>query len=65
MFLIPAAIFADALSWQQFVENFVAVFLGNAIGGAVFVGLAYYVSYSRQPVATDNSAAATSASQNL
>jgi formate/nitrite transporter len=46
MFIIPAAIFADALSWTQFVENFVAVFLGNAVGGAIFVGLAYYVSYS-------------------
>jgi formate/nitrite transporter len=46
MFIIPAAIFADALSWAQFVENFVAVFLGNAVGGAIFVGLAYYVSYS-------------------
>jgi formate/nitrite transporter len=46
MFIIPAAIFADALSWTQFVENFIAVFLGNAVGGAIFVGLAYYVSYS-------------------
>jgi len=46
MFIIPAAIFADALSWTQFFENFVAVFLGNAVGGAIFVGLAYYVSYS-------------------
>jgi len=47
MFVIPAAIFADALSWGQFVENFFAVFLGNAVGGAIFVGLAYYVSYSK------------------
>ncbi|MHC6225848.1 formate/nitrite transporter family protein [Pseudomonas sp. X10] len=47
MFLIPAAIFAGTLSWAQFAENFVAVFLGNAVGGAVFVGLAYYVSYIR------------------
>ncbi|WP_268800853.1 formate/nitrite transporter family protein [Pseudomonas huanghezhanensis] len=46
MFIIPAAIFADALSWTQFIENFAAVFLGNAVGGAIFVGLAYYVSYS-------------------
>ncbi|MFJ3486149.1 formate/nitrite transporter family protein [Pseudomonas sp. NPDC090202] len=49
MFVIPAAIFADALSWAQFGENFVAVFLGNAVGGAVFVGLAYYVSYMKAP----------------
>jgi formate/nitrite transporter FocA (FNT family) len=47
MFVIPAAIFADALSWTDFVENFVPVFLGNAVGGAIFVGLAYYVSYSK------------------
>lgn len=46
MFVIPAAIFAGALSWSQFVDNFVPVFLGNAVGGAVFVGLAYYVSFS-------------------
>jgi formate/nitrite transporter len=51
MFLIPAAIFADALSWAQFVENFIAVFLGNAVGGAVFVGLAYYVSYTQTTTA--------------
>ena len=46
MFVIPAAIFAGALSWSQFVGNFIPVFLGNAVGGAVFVGLAYYVSYA-------------------
>lgn len=47
MFIIPAAIFADALTWVDFVENFFPVFLGNAVGGAIFVGLAYYVSYSK------------------
>ncbi|TDV72838.1 formate/nitrite transporter family protein [Pseudomonas sp. LP_7_YM] len=47
MFIIPAAIFADALTWFDFVENFFPVFLGNAVGGAIFVGLAYYVSYSK------------------
>ncbi|MDF9616320.1 formate/nitrite transporter family protein [Pseudomonas entomophila] len=46
MFLIPAAIFAGYLSWGQLVQNLVAVFLGNAVGGAIFVGLAYYVSYA-------------------
>ncbi|WP_144395801.1 formate/nitrite transporter family protein, partial [Pseudomonas sp. Kh7] len=43
MFLIPAAIFAGYLSWGQLAENLAAVFLGNAVGGAIFVGLAYYV----------------------
>jgi formate/nitrite transporter len=55
MFVIPAAIFADALSWAQFVENFFAVFLGNAVGGAIFVGLAYYVSYSKATQGSANS----------
>jgi len=45
MFLIPAAIFAGYLSWGALVHNLVAVFLGNAVGGAIFVGLAYYVSF--------------------
>lgn len=45
MFLIPAAIFAGYLSWAQLAENLAAVFLGNAVGGAIFVGLAYYVSF--------------------
>lgn len=45
MFLIPAAIFAGYLDWAQFGHNLLAVFLGNAVGGAIFVGLAYYVSY--------------------
>ncbi|MCD5971335.1 formate/nitrite transporter family protein [Pseudomonas quasicaspiana] len=62
MFLIPAAIFADALSWTQLVDNFVAVFLGNAVGGAVFVGLAYYVSYSETLTSADNPVASPAAS---
>jgi len=45
MFLIPAAIFAGYLSWWQLLDNLLAVFLGNAVGGAIFVGLAYYASY--------------------
>jgi formate/nitrite transporter len=45
MFIIPAAIFSGSLSWMQFVDNAVPVFLGNAVGGAVFVALAYSVSY--------------------
>lgn len=65
MFIIPAAIFADALSWTQFVENFVAVFLGNAVGGAIFVGLAYYVSYSNvlQSSVSNNSETVVNASE--
>lgn len=49
MFLIPAAIFAGYLSVGQLLENLSAVFLGNAVGGAIFVGLAYYASYGAAP----------------
>lgn len=49
MFLVPAAIFAGYLSWAEYLPNFVAVFLGNAVGGMVFVGLAYYLAYQPLP----------------
>ena len=45
MFIIPAAIFAGYFSWGEYLANFAAVFLGNAVGGAFFVALAYYVTY--------------------
>lgn len=54
MFILPAAIFAGAMEWSAFFANMVPVWLGNAVGGAVFVGLAYSVSYSgraSQPLA--------------
>ncbi|WP_322904719.1 formate/nitrite transporter family protein [Paenibacillus campi] len=46
MFVIPAAIFAGSdITWLQYVENFVPVFLGNVVGGAIFVGLAYFLAF--------------------
>ncbi|MFC0138662.1 formate/nitrite transporter family protein [Erwinia mallotivora] len=48
MFIIPAAIFAGQLSWADYFPNFVAVFLGNTVGGAIFVGLAYYMAWRPQ-----------------
>ncbi|PLS09560.1 formate/nitrite transporter family protein [Neobacillus cucumis] len=45
MFVIPAAIFAQHFSWNDFVRNFIPVFLGNAVGGSIFVSLAYWLSY--------------------
>ena len=46
MFVIPAAIFGGAeITWAQFVGNLLPVWLGNAIGGAVFVGGVYYLAY--------------------
>ena len=47
MFIIPAAIFAGALSWMDFLSNVVPVFIGNAIGGAVFVSLIYFIAFKR------------------
>ncbi|PLR95209.1 formate/nitrite transporter family protein [Bacillus sp. T33-2] len=45
MFVIPAAIFAGHFSWLDFLNNFIPVFIGNAIGGSIFVALAYYLAY--------------------
>lgn len=45
MFIIPAAIFAGYFNWFDFIENFIAVFSGNAIGGAIFVGGFYWMAY--------------------
>lgn len=47
MFIIPAAIFAGALSWSQFLPNIIPVFLGNAVGGAVFVSSIYFLAYKK------------------
>ena len=47
MFIIPAAIFAGALTWGDFLSNVIPVFLGNAIGGAIFVSLVYYMAYKK------------------
>lgn len=48
MFIIPAAIFAEQLNWADYFPDFVAVFLGNTVGGAVFVGLVYYMAWRPQ-----------------
>jgi formate transporter len=48
MFVIPSAIFAGALTWWDFLANFVPVFLGNAVGGSIFVGAAYWLAYLRE-----------------
>lgn len=33
------------MTWGQYITNFVPVFLGNAVGGAIFVSLFYYLAY--------------------
>lgn len=45
MFVIPAAIFAGQLNWEQYWLNFIPVFLGNAVGGSIFVSLLYITAY--------------------
>jgi len=45
MFVIPAAIFSGYYSWIDFIRNFIPVFLGNAIGGSVFVSMFYWIAY--------------------
>ena len=48
MFVVPAAIFSGHLTWSQYFPNFVSVLLGNIVGGAIFVGLAYFLAYQNQ-----------------
>ncbi|WP_449619795.1 formate/nitrite transporter family protein [Robertmurraya sp. Marseille-Q9965] len=44
MFVIPAAIFAGYFNWLEYLENFIPVFLGNLVGGAIFVAMLYKYS---------------------
>lgn len=48
MFLIPAAIFAGALTWGDYFHNFVPVWLGNLTGGAIFVSGIYFLAYLKK-----------------
>jgi len=48
-FVIPAAIFEGGATWSQFFANFFPVYLGNIIGGAIFVGAFYYFAYRKDP----------------
>ncbi|MBV7507770.1 formate/nitrite transporter family protein [Bacillus sp. sid0103] len=48
MFVIPAAIFAGHFTWVAYLENFVPVFLGNAVGGSVFIAMAYWHAYKKK-----------------
>ncbi|MBS2097344.1 formate/nitrite transporter family protein [Carboxylicivirga linearis] len=49
MFFIPTAIFYGAdVTWTSFVvNNLIPVTLGNIVGGALFVGAAYWFVYER------------------
>ncbi len=50
MFFIPTAIFYGAdITWTQFVtSNLIPVTIGNIIGGALFVGTAYWYLYDKK-----------------
>ena len=50
MFVIPAAIFAGHFTWSEYLTNFVPVFLGNAVGGTIFIAMAYYHAYKKKPL---------------
>lgn len=45
VFLISAAIFEGQATWLQFISNFIPVYLGNIVGGLVFVALFYHWAY--------------------
>ena len=45
IFLLTAAIFEDHATWGQFFQNFIPVYLGNLVGGMVFVALLYQIAY--------------------
>lgn len=48
MFVIPAAIFAGYFTWADYIGNFIPVFFGNAVGGALFIGTAYWFAYKKK-----------------
>jgi formate transporter len=47
MFVIPAAIFAGHFTWMEYFGNFIPVFLGNAVGGSIFIAMAYWHAYKK------------------
>ncbi|MBD8498105.1 formate/nitrite transporter family protein [Paenibacillus arenosi] len=59
MFVIPAAIFEGYYTWGDYFMNFIPVWLGNLVGGMLFVAGAYYIAYLKPhseaaPVAVNN-----------
>ncbi|MGT2935930.1 formate/nitrite transporter family protein [Streptococcus castoreus] len=44
-FVIPAAIFEGGATWLDFILNFIFVYAGNIIGGALFVSFFYFRAY--------------------
>ncbi|GFH43107.1 formate/nitrite transporter [Lactococcus hodotermopsidis] len=46
-FLIPFAIFKGHATWLDFLTNFVPVYLGNVVGGAIMISLFYALAYKK------------------
>ena len=51
MFFMPAAIFSgvDGITWADALSNWLFAGLGNIVGGALFVGGAYWYLHGRDP----------------
>ena len=62
MFFLPAALWAGTpgFGWGDILGNWVFAALGNAVGGVVFVALAYWFLYLRDDPATPGAAGASS-----
>lgn len=50
MYFIPTGIMAGAkVTWAQFIQwNLIPVTLGNIVGGFVFIGFVYYVTFKKE-----------------
>lgn len=48
IFIVPTAIFVGQISRADFAPNAIAIFLNNAVGGAIFVGLTYFLVFRPQ-----------------
>lgn len=47
-FVIPAAIFEGCANWSDFLVNFFPVYVGNVIGGTIFVSAFYYLAFRKK-----------------
>lgn len=47
VFIISAAIFENGATWKEFIFNFIPVYFGNIVGGAIMVGGLYYAVYKK------------------
>jgi formate/nitrite transporter len=64
MFFLPLAFMLNTggVTWSNMILNLVFAFLGNAVGAGLFVGVAYWYLYLRQPAEPVNTESATATS---